>query len=158
MMESDHRRCVHDTDAASAALSLCALSHHLTRAETPAQRPLSYTSNEFNSAASSSTNLPASNLFGACLVQATALPAPTPPCIAAPPYRQPVCAPPPASLAAPRRKAMRPRDPKRDAGVTYEEMKRLMRVYGPLTSLRNRAGKDAGGAAQPASIKRKFYR
>ena len=129
-MERDPHRGVHDADAASAALSLCALGH----------RPI----NEVTMRPS--------------LVPATALPTPAPPCIAGPPCRQTVGAPPFASLAAPRRNTMRPRDPKRDTGVHYEEMKRLMRVYGPLTCLRNRVSKETGRAAQPASIKVSQYK
>ena len=64
-----------------------------------------------------------------------------------------------AAVAAPLRKNnMKPKDPKRDTSVSFEEMKRLMRVYGPIKALRSRAVKDAGKAAKSGSIRRKFYR
>lgn len=51
------------------------------------------------------------------------------------------------------------RDPKRDTSVPFDEMKRLMRVYGSLKCLRNRTPVDSGRApAKMESIKRKFYR
>ena len=50
------------------------------------------------------------------------------------------------------------RDPKRDTTVSFDEMKRLMRVYGPVKCLRNRTPKDSGRNAKPESIRRKFYR
>lgn len=56
------------------------------------------------------------------------------------------------------KKNVKPRDPKRDTSVSFEEMKRLMRVYGPIKALRNRKPKDTGKAAKPESIRRKFYR
>lgn len=62
------------------------------------------------------------------------------------------------ATAAQRKNNMKPKDPKRDTSVTFEEMKRLMRVYGPIKALRNRAVKDTGKAAKPESIRRKFYR
>lgn len=57
-----------------------------------------------------------------------------------------------------RKNNMKPKDPKRDTTVSFEEMKRLMRVYGPIKALRNRASKDIGKSAKPESIRRKFYR
>lgn len=42
--------------------------------------------------------------------------------------------------------------------VPYEEMKRLMRVYGPAKCLRNRTPKESGKAAKAQSVRRKFYR
>lgn len=60
---------------------------------------------------------------------------------------------------SPRKNNMKPKDPKRDTSVTFDEMKRLMRVYGPIKALRNRSSKDADKApAKPESIRRKFYR
>ena len=45
-----------------------------------------------------------------------------------------------AAVAAPLCKNnMKPKDPKRDTSVSFEEMKRLMRVYGPIKALRSRA-------------------
>ena len=56
----------------------------------------------------------------------------------------------------------KPKDPKRDTSVPFDEMKRLMRVYGSLKCLRNRApkggGVDSQSTAKAESIKRKFYR
>ena len=46
----------------------------------------------------------------------------------------------------------------REARVSYEEMKRLMRVYGPTKCLRNRTPKESGKSTKILSIKRKFYR
>jgi len=46
----------------------------------------------------------------------------------------------------------------REARVSYEEMKRLMRVYGPTKCLRNRTPKESGIRTKILSIKRKFYR
>mmetsp|Transcript_13159 Transcript_13159/g.27003 ORF Transcript_13159/g.27003 Transcript_13159/m.27003 type:complete len:157 (+) Transcript_13159:156-626(+) len=61
--------------------------------------------------------------------------------------------------SAPRRKYnVKPRDPKRDTSVTFDEMKRLMRVYGPIKCQRVRTPKDSGKYAKPESIRRKFYR
>lgn len=42
--------------------------------------------------------------------------------------------------------------------VPYEEMKRLMRVYGPAKCLRNRTPKESGKATKAQSVRRKFYR
>ena len=53
---------------------------------------------------------------------------------------------------------VKPRDPKRETSVAFDEMKRLMRVYGSLKCLRNRTPVDSGKAAKVESIKRKFYR
>lgn len=75
-----------------------------------------------------------------------------------PPRQHSAGAPTAAAITPSRKYTMKPKDPKRDTGVPYEEMKRLMRVYGPIKSLRNRSSKVTGRAAQPASIKRKFYR
>ncbi|KAL7547945.1 hypothetical protein ACHAWF_011214 [Thalassiosira exigua] len=57
-----------------------------------------------------------------------------------------------------RKNSMKPKDPRRDTCISFEEMKRLMRVYGPIKALRNRASKELGRAAKPESIRRKFYR
>ena len=53
---------------------------------------------------------------------------------------------------------MKPRDPKRDTSISFEEMQRLMRVYGPIKCLRNRTPKETGKALKIDSVKRKFYR
>jgi hypothetical protein len=53
---------------------------------------------------------------------------------------------------------MKPRDPKRDTSIPFEEMQRLMRVYGPIKCLRNRTPKESGKDLKQDSIKRKFYR
>jgi len=50
------------------------------------------------------------------------------------------------------------KDPKRDTSVPFDEMKRLMRVYGSLKCLRNRTPVDSGRIAKMESVKRKFYR
>lgn len=47
---------------------------------------------------------------------------------------------------------------KRDTKVSFEEMKRLMRVYGPTKCLRNRTPKDSDKSTKILSVKRKFYR
>ncbi|KAL7543236.1 hypothetical protein ACHAXR_012520 [Thalassiosira sp. AJA248-18] len=68
------------------------------------------------------------------------------------------------SKAAPKKKSgsakynVKPKDPKRDTSVPFDEMKRLMRVYGSLKCLRNRTPVDSGRSAKVESIKRKFYR
>lgn len=54
--------------------------------------------------------------------------------------------------------SMKPRDPKRDTSISFEEMQRLMRVYGPIKCLRNRTPKETGKALKIDSVKRKFYR
>jgi hypothetical protein len=54
--------------------------------------------------------------------------------------------------------SMKPRDPKRDTSIPFEEMQRLMRVYGPIKCLRNRTPKESGKDLKQDSIKRKFYR
>ena len=53
---------------------------------------------------------------------------------------------------------MKPKDPKRETAISFDEMKRLMRVYGSLKCLRNRTPKDSGKTVKLESIKRKFYR
>jgi len=53
---------------------------------------------------------------------------------------------------------LKPKDPKRDTSVPFDEMKRLMRVYGSLKCLRNRTPVDSGRTAKIDSVKRKFYR
>jgi hypothetical protein len=65
-----------------------------------------------------------------------------------------------ATENAPPKKArpVKPKDPSRDTSVPFDEMKRLMRVYGSLKCLRNRLPADAGKQAKAESIKRKFYR
>lgn len=60
--------------------------------------------------------------------------------------------------AAPSKYNVKPKDPKRDTSVPFDEMKRLMRVYGSLKCLRNRTPVDSGRTAKVESIKRKFYR
>lgn len=45
---------------------------------------------------------------------------------------------------------------KRDRSVPFDEMRRIMRVYGPIKTLRNRGSKDANGSAKPESIRRKL--
>ncbi|KAL7463920.1 hypothetical protein ACHAXS_004273 [Conticribra weissflogii] len=58
--------------------------------------------------------------------------------------------------SAPKKYTQKPRDPRRDTAVSFEEMKRLMRVYGSLKCLRNRT--PSGNTTKNESIKRKFYR
>jgi hypothetical protein len=53
---------------------------------------------------------------------------------------------------------VKPKDPKRDTAIPFEEMQRLMRVYGSLKCLRNRTPKDSGKTVKLESIRRKFYR
>lgn len=60
--------------------------------------------------------------------------------------------------SAPAKYNVKPKDPKRDTSVPFDEMKRLMRVYGSLKCLRNRTPVDSGRAAKVDSVKRKFYR
>lgn len=51
------------------------------------------------------------------------------------------------------------KDPKRDTAVSYEEMIRLMNVYGPIKYQRkNPAMKEAEREIKPESIRRRFYR
>lgn len=57
-----------------------------------------------------------------------------------------------------RKYTKKPKDPKRDTSVSFEEMSRLMRVYGPMKCLRNRSPKGSGKEVKPESIRRKFYR
>mmetsp|Transcript_7449 Transcript_7449/g.15940 ORF Transcript_7449/g.15940 Transcript_7449/m.15940 type:complete len:223 (-) Transcript_7449:180-848(-) len=57
---------------------------------------------------------------------------------------------------APKKYTQKPKDPRRDTAVSFEEMKRLMRVYGSLKCLRNRT--PSGNSTKNESIKRKFYR
>ncbi|KAL7545439.1 hypothetical protein ACHAWF_008788 [Thalassiosira exigua] len=64
----------------------------------------------------------------------------------------------PKKAPRPAKYNVKPKDPKRDTSVPFDEMKRLMRVYGSLKCLRNRTPVDSGKAAKPDSIKRKFYR
>ncbi|KAL3790699.1 hypothetical protein HJC23_009799 [Cyclotella cryptica] len=45
-----------------------------------------------------------------------------------------------------------------NTSITFEEMQRLMRVYGPMKCMRNRSGKESGKGVKAASILRKFYR
>lgn len=59
---------------------------------------------------------------------------------------------------SPSKYKVKPKDPSRDTSVPFDEMKRLMRVYGSLKCLRNRLPVDSGKAAKAESIKRKFYR
>jgi hypothetical protein len=60
--------------------------------------------------------------------------------------------------APPKKHNAKLKDPSRDTSVPFDEMKRLMRVYGSLKCLRNRLPVDSGKAAKAESIKRKFYR
>lgn len=57
-----------------------------------------------------------------------------------------------------RKYTKKPKDPSRDTSISFEEMTRMMNVYGPIKCLRNRFTKESGGAAKPESIRRKFYR
>ncbi|KAL9181625.1 hypothetical protein ACHAXT_010430 [Thalassiosira profunda] len=75
---------------------------------------------------------------------------------------------PPSKKAAPAKKGTtskhalkgKSRDPRRDTSVPFDEMKRLMRVYGSLKCLRNRtsSASDKAASVKPESVKRKFYR
>jgi len=72
-----------------------------------------------------------------------------------------VVAPPPPTIVSPERKIQpkkRSSSSKRDPRVSFEEMKRVMRVYGPIKCLRNRTPKDSGKVTKVLSVKRKFYR
>ena len=72
-----------------------------------------------------------------------------------------VVAPPPPTIVSPERKIQpkkRSTSSKRDPRVSFEEMKRVMRVYGPIKCLRNRTPKDSGKVTKVLSVKRKFYR
>jgi hypothetical protein len=64
----------------------------------------------------------------------------------------------PLPLPPKKTRPVKPKDASRDTSVPFDEMKRLMRVYGSLKCLRNRLPVDAGKAAKAESIKRKFYR
>ena len=64
----------------------------------------------------------------------------------------------PLPLPPKKARPVKPKDASRDTSVPFDEMKRLMRVYGSLKCLRNRLPVDAGKAAKAESIKRKFYR
>ncbi|KAL7527849.1 hypothetical protein ACHAWF_002328 [Thalassiosira exigua] len=57
-----------------------------------------------------------------------------------------------------RKYTKRPKDPKRDTSISFDEMSRLMRVYGPIKCLRNRSSKEPGKTVKAESIRRKFYR
>ncbi|KAL7542173.1 hypothetical protein ACHAXR_011578 [Thalassiosira sp. AJA248-18] len=50
------------------------------------------------------------------------------------------------------------KESRREPKVSFEEMKRLMRVYGPTKCLRNRTPKESGKSTKMLSVKRKFYR
>lgn len=65
-----------------------------------------------------------------------------------------------ASIVTPQRKNnMKPRDSKRDTSVSFEEVQRIMQVYGPIKAGRNRRKiNHIGKMVKPESIKRKFYR
>jgi hypothetical protein len=67
-------------------------------------------------------------------------------------------APPKKAPPPPSKHVAKSKDPSRDTSVPFDEMKRLMRVYGSLKCLRNRLPVDSGKAAKAESIKRKFYR
>jgi len=58
----------------------------------------------------------------------------------------------------PSKNNVKPKDPRRDTSIPFDEMQRLMRVYGSLKCLRNRQPVDSGRAVKTESIKRKFYR
>eukprot|EP00584_Thalassiosira_punctigera_P000803 CAMPEP_0172534852 /NCGR_PEP_ID=MMETSP1067-20121228/7079_1 /TAXON_ID=265564 ORGANISM="Thalassiosira punctigera, Strain Tpunct2005C2" /NCGR_SAMPLE_ID=MMETSP1067 /ASSEMBLY_ACC=CAM_ASM_000444 /LENGTH=230 /DNA_ID=CAMNT_0013319699 /DNA_START=161 /DNA_END=853 /DNA_ORIENTATION=+ len=81
-----------------------------------------------------------------------------PPSASAPRPTKAKVAPKKARLAAAAKHNVKPRDPKRDTSVPFDEMKRLMRVYGSLKCLRNRTPVDSGRTAKIESVKRKFYR
>lgn len=57
-----------------------------------------------------------------------------------------------------KRRIVKYKQSNREAKVSFEEMKRLMRVYGPTKCLRNRTPKESGKSTKVLSIKRKFYR
>ena len=57
-----------------------------------------------------------------------------------------------------RKNKMKPKDPKRDTSLSFEEMKRLMQVYGPIKAPRNRASENNEWAVKPESVRRKFCR
>lgn len=61
----------------------------------------------------------------------------------------------PTTISAERKNNVKAKDPKRDTTVPFDEMTRLMRVYGPTKALRNRTSKDNGKVAKPDSIRRK---
>jgi len=177
-MRGDEHRCVHDTDA---ALSLCALGR-LTCNES-SHREECTLPNEINlfPTTSVSIDLPTPGMAERTAVVNPIIQNPvvdqhvvqdlTPGCptllveIIGEPNRNIFGLLPKKALgeeedkaAASRKNTISPKDPKRDTSVTFEEMKRLMRVYGPIKALRNRASKDTGKAAKPESIRRKFYR
>mmetsp|Transcript_1759 Transcript_1759/g.3773 ORF Transcript_1759/g.3773 Transcript_1759/m.3773 type:complete len:191 (-) Transcript_1759:104-676(-) len=58
----------------------------------------------------------------------------------------------------PKKRVAKRNESKRDPKVSFEEMKRLMRVYGPTKCLRNRTPKESGKCTKILSVKRKFYR
>ena len=62
-----------------------------------------------------------------------------------------------AQSAPPKRQVKRGTYNKRVHPVSFDEMKRLMRVYGPIKCLRNRNSPTRPGS-KDTSIKRKFYR
>mmetsp|Transcript_11749 Transcript_11749/g.21727 ORF Transcript_11749/g.21727 Transcript_11749/m.21727 type:complete len:273 (+) Transcript_11749:108-926(+) len=180
---SDQRRCVHDIDAALSLSALC----RLTCNETPPrdERPLS---NEIESFHPVSIKLPTptmdertdvvthivQSLVGQSMVQdltpgCSTLSLDIPQHPVGEPNRYNILALLPkkpqgakhlkvAANATSRKNNTKPKDPKRDTSISFEEMKRLMRVYGPIKALRNRTSKDTGKAAKPESIRRKFYR
>mmetsp|Transcript_1448 Transcript_1448/g.2481 ORF Transcript_1448/g.2481 Transcript_1448/m.2481 type:complete len:235 (+) Transcript_1448:189-893(+) len=152
-MGGDEHRCVHDTDA---ALSLCALGR-LTCNESSHRECI--LSNEIKPFPSTSVTI---DLPTPGMAERNAV---VTPIIQNRVVDQRVGLLPKKArgeeeeeAAASRKNTMKPKDPKRDTSVTFEEMKRLMRVYGPIKALRNRASKDTGKAAKPESIRRKFYR
>lgn len=61
---------------------------------------------------------------------------------------------PPKKRVMKRRNGCKRKDPR----VSFEEMKRLMRVYGPTKCLRNRTPIESGKCTKILSVKRKFYR
>ena len=50
------------------------------------------------------------------------------------------------------------KDPKRDTSVTFDEMNRLMKVYGPIKYLRTNLSRPSSKVPKPESVKRRFYR
>ena len=62
------------------------------------------------------------------------------------------------SKLPPKKRTVKQKESKREVKVSFEEMKRLMRVYGPTKCLRNRTPKDSGKCTKTLSVKRKFYR
>ncbi|KAL7549718.1 hypothetical protein ACHAWF_012984 [Thalassiosira exigua] len=64
----------------------------------------------------------------------------------------------PKAIAPSNKRTLKRRESKQRDRVSFEEMKRLMRVYGPTKCLRNRTPRESGKSAKVLSVKRKFYR